>query len=363
MELRRIAILISQMDSETADMLLADLPAEQRTKIMSAVESLTDVTDSELAAVAQELQEVAVADEVDDLCGEHGLPLSHTVSLDRISQLPMSFGEDGLTTVIRASSVERLLSVLHEEYPQTLAAVAARLSPEDAAKFLSGLADSVRADVIGRIAALESTDEDVVRELAEEIASRLDAELTRVDGSLVGRDAVKAILFASKGDQRNRLIKSLTTGEPRLAVQLGVAPTGDVADEPKVSEPHASDPPTNDPSATRTVDQESPLEQHWTFERVLRLPPKVLANVVRSAAFEVVLLALVGTSPAQSEHFLCGLPASESSRFRRRLSAVGPVRLRDIEVAQRQLTHAAQRVVAGSAPQVKTGRKGITLSV
>lgn len=357
MELRRIAILVSQMDDETAEMLLADLPRERQANIRAAVAELSDVGDEELAAVAKELHEVAIANEVDELCGEHGLPLSPVVPLDSVPHVPMSYGGDRLAEVVGASSVERLLSVLQEEYPQTLAAVAAKLSPEDAAKFLNGLSDSVRADVICRVAELGSTDDDVMRELSDEIASRLDAELTRVDGSLAGRDAVKAILFASKGDQRNRLIASLSAGEPRLATQLGVAPDSSSPEQP----------PLGGETGGETSGGERSSET-WTFERVLELGPRTLANVVRSAAFEVVLLALVGASPSQAEHFLAGLSGAESSRFRRRLSAVGPVRLRDIELAQRQLVLVAQRVAAqrSGGDDIQEGAKcakGLTLSV
>lgn len=350
MDIRKVAILVSRMDAETADLLMADLSDEQRESIRAAIAELNEVSAAELQVVAAELQEATAACEVDELYSDGALPLSPVRPLDVPPSL-MATGhphEDNLATVLRNASVESLLRVLRDEHPQTLAAVVSRLQPEDAAKFLAGLADVIRADVMRRVAEMDLTDSDVMADLSDEIASLVDSELSQVDGALVGRDAVKAILFAAKGEHRSRLIDSLSAGDLRLATQLGVA--------------------QERPKSTRTVPAEHADVMdnvvEWTFERVTTLDNAALANVVRSADFEVVLLALVGASPAQIERFLSGLTATESSRFRRRLSAIGPVRLRDIEFAQRQLTAVAQRACqAGSGYATSTRSKGLTLSV
>ena len=347
MDIRKVAILVSRMDSETAELLMADLSDEQRDLIRAAITELDGVSPAELQAVAAELQEATAECEVDELYSDGALPLSPVRPLDGPPGLMASSHprQDSLATVLRNSSVESLLRVLRDEYPQTLAAVVSRLQPEDAAKFLAGLADVVRADVMRRVAEMDATDSDVMADVSDEIASLVDSELSQVDGALVGRDAVKAILFAAKGEHRNRLIDSLSVGDLRLATQLGVARE-------------------RNPDAVVTDDGGGNDSQRWTFERVTSLDSTALANVVRSADFEVVLLALVGASPGQVERFLSGLSANESSRFRRRLSAIGPVRLRDIEFAQRQLTAVAQRAYQGGKGCASSSRsKGLTLSV
>ncbi len=343
MEMRRIAILVSGMEPETAEQLLAELPEDQQVAIRNAVQELDDISDEELDDVTRELQSVAVESEVDELCGDRALPPVSVTPLDGtvvLSPHPHR-GEDRLASVVRSASAEMLLRVLNDEYPQTLAAVVMKLAPDGAAQFLAGLSDATRTDVMQRVAEMDIADDDVLDELSEELSKRLDSELARVDGTMTGRDAIKAILFAAQGDQRDRLIASLTSGEPRLATQLGVTCSStSKADLTMNMETERMPPPS--PASTEELET-------WTFEHVLRLEGDRLADLVRSADFEVVVLALVGASPSQTERFLSGLSTSEASRFRRRLSAIGPVRLRDIELAQRQLAVAAQRATIGVA--------------
>jgi flagellar motor switch protein FliG len=274
------------------------------------------------------------------------LLLSRLPSGDGSRRLCVSNSEarDNLSAVLRKTSGEALHRVLRDEYPQTLAVIVSRMPPDEAAKFLAELTESQRADVMRRIADMDSTDKDVVEDVCAELTHLVDTELSEMDGSLVGRDAVKAILFAAQGEHRSQLIASLSAGDPRLAVQLGV--TAEVADAPCVIEPNV-----------RTSGQD------WSFERFLSLDAPQLARVIRSADTEIVLLALIGASPDQIDHVLAGLHASEGSSIRRRLSAIGPVRLRDIEYAQLELVQVAQRMHRGRSESGTSRAQGLTLSV
>ena len=249
-----------------------------------------------------------------------------------------------MTAVLRKMSGEALHRALRYEYPQTLAVIVSRMPPDEAAKFLAELTESQRADVMRRIADMDSTDKDVVEDVCAELSRLVDTELSEIDGSLVGRDAVKAILFAAQGEHRSQLIASISAGDPRLAVQLGV--TDEATSAPCAIKPNG-----------RTPDQDC------SFDRFLSLDAQQLARVIRSADTEIVLLALIGTSPDQIDHVLSGLHASEGSSIRRRLSAIGPVRLRDIEYAQLELVQVAQRMHRDGSECGTSRAQGLTLSV
>ncbi len=328
MDTRKIAILISRMDEESAASLLADLPQEQRLRIQAAVDGLADVSPREEQDVAAEL--LHLTDEAEsnaEIFPAEVLPLPavQTAQTSGCLRVANEGARDALSAALRKTSGEALGCVLRDEYPQTLAIIVARMPPDEAAKLLAGLSASQRADIMRRIADMDSIDTDVVEDVCAELSHLVDTKLSEIDGSLVGRDAVKAILFAAQGDERKRLIASLSAGDPRLAVQLGL--TAETPNAPAASKPLRAG-----------------ADHRWSFDRFLKLDPHQLARVVRSADTEIVLLALIGASPDQIDHVLSGLHSHEGSSIRRRLSAIGPVRLRDIEYAQAELVQVAERM-------------------
>ena len=335
------------MDEESTEALLADLSAEQREDIRQAVSALTDVSADEVQDVSAELLMASTNTETaDEMFPAEVLSLSPISTGDASHCLPVSNNDtrDVLGAVLQKTSGEALHRVLRDEYPQTLAVIVSRMPPDEAAKFLAELNESKRADVMRRIADMDSTDIDVVEDVCAELSHLVDTELSEIDGSLVGRDAVKAILFAARGEHRSQLIASIAAGDPRLAVQLGVTAEAGTL-------PHAIRPNGGTSS------------QHWNFDRFLSLEARLLAPVIRSADTEIVLLALIGASPDQIDHVLSGLHASEGSSIRRHLSAIGPVRLRDIEYAQMELVQSAQRMHRDGSECGSSRAQGLTLSV
>jgi flagellar motor switch protein FliG len=339
------------MDEESAESLLADLSAEQRLQIQQAVDALTDVSSREEHDVAAEL--LLLTDDVESTADGNvelfpaemlSLPPVQTREASGCLRASSNDTRDALSAALRKTSGESLCCVLRDEYPQTLAIIVSRMPPDEAAKFLAGLSACQRADIMRRIADMDSMDKDVVEDVCAELSHLVDTKLSEIDGSLVGRDAVKAILFAAQGEQRTRLIESLSAGDPRLAVQLGL--TAETTSIPNVSEP-----------------QSAGADQHWSFDRFLKLGPQQLARVVRSADTEIVLLALIGASPDQIDRVLSGLHANEGSSIRRRLSAIGPVRLRDIEYAQLELVQVAQRMHREGNKAGFSRSQGLRLSV
>lgn len=343
MDIRKIAILVSRLSEEAAESVLADLSAERREDIRQAVTALTDVSADELQDVAAELLASANAESTNEIFPAEMLSPIPTGDASRCLRVSNDQTRDVLSAVLRKTSGEALHRVLRDEYPQTLAVIVARMPPSEAAKFLAELTDSQRADIMRRVADMDSTDNDVVEDVCAELSQLVDTELSEIDGSLVGRDAVKAILFAAQGEHRSQLISSLSAGDPRLAVQLGVTAEVDSAPYLRKTNGHTPD--------------------NWNFERFLNLNARQVARVIRSADTEIVLMALIGAGPDQIDHVLSGLHASEGSSIRRRLSAIGPVRLRDIEYAQTELVQVAQRMHRDGSAAGSSRAQGLTLSV
>ena len=124
MDIRKIAILISRMDEESTESLLADVSVERREDIRNAVNALTGVSADEVQDVAAELL-LASGESADEMFPEEMLSLSPIPTGDASRCLRVSNNEarDVLNAVLRKMSGEALHRVLRYEYPQTLAVI------------------------------------------------------------------------------------------------------------------------------------------------------------------------------------------------------------------------------------------------
>jgi hypothetical protein len=87
-------------------------------------------------------------------------------------------------------------------------------------------------------------------------------------------------------------------------------------------------------------------ELELAFDDLAQLDDPSLAEVLRSADPQVVLLALTGASPDLVGRIRRRLPSREAKALKRKLEQIGPVRLRDVEHAQQQLARLASRLAA-----------------
>ena len=89
--------------------------------------------------------------------------------------------------------------------------------------------------------------------------------------------------------------------------------------------------------------------QPLAFDDLADADERVLAAVVRSADRNVLATALVGAAPELVDRVLGELPPAEAAQARRQLDHPGPLRLRDVEEARRQIARLAQREMLSPA--------------
>jgi flagellar motor switch protein FliG len=102
---------------------------------------------------------------------------------------------------------------------------------------------------------------------------------------------------------------------------------------------------------------ESEASDEIEFNDLAGLDELSLAKLFQTAQPEVILLALTGASPGFAERVLQRLPPRDARVLRRQMESLGPIRLRDVEYAQRQLAVLAQQLAAAGAIEVPASRR------
>lgn len=303
---RKAAILVAALSPQEADRVLDCFAPDQAQRLRQAAVDLGDVDPQEEQRVLAEFFRVgpaapdgrAVGIALDDGPMQRSAPAEDEWTSN---EPPFGFLHD--------TEADKLARALAEERPQTVALVLSHLSPEQAGAVLVRMPGTQQVDVIHRLIDLEETDPVVLREVEHVLQTRLSRQVQMQRRRVAGLKAVAGILQASPRDVGSQILDNLAVRDQCLAEKLGPRP----------------------------------LE----FDDLARAGDPLWRALLDAADPEVLMLALLGARPTLVDRVLRLLPADEAQALRDRLDRPGPIRLRDVDLARRELAGHAQRLVRG----------------
>ncbi len=319
------------LDTDTADKLLEQMTPEQATLIRQQLLSLGEVSAEEQEAVVEEFFRAGGFLVDEEPAAELDPQLAGLIAADRsqpVAETPVpapSSDEVSSPTsrpfvCLETTADEDLATFLETEAAQTAALVVSHLTPARAAEVLALVSLQRQTEIVRRLVELDQTDNEVIRLVERGVEERLQQiahERRRREISLA---AVASMLTAAKGPAGQKLIENVAQEDPHLAARL-----------PQIT-PAAE--PTPAPS------------QRLSYEELLQLSGASLLEVLAEADAEVVVLALAGSTPVQTERTLRLFTPEDARLLRQAMQRLGPTRLSDVENAQQELVDIALRLEA-----------------
>ncbi len=212
---------------------------------------------------------------------------------DRVSQnfveLPFAF--------LQKLDHRQIASFLCDEHPQTIALVLAHLPSELASHILAGLTRGLQADVAHRIAVMDRTSPELIRQVETCLEKRLASLGVRSDLSTIGglRPLVDIINRADRATEKE-ILDGLAELDPTLAEKVRA--------------------------------------QMFTFEDLVTLDDRTIQLVMRQVPVNELALALKGVSDRVRDAVLRNMSERASRDLMDELEVMGPVRLAVVEEAQ-----------------------------
>ncbi len=120
---------------------------------------------------------------------------------------------------IRKTEPSQVLNFIQDEHPQTIAMILSYLSPGQASMILGALDPDKQADVAKRIATMDRTSPEVIKEVERVLERKLSSSSIRITRSR-GVDAIVAILNTVDRGTEKRIMESLEIEEPELADEI-----------------------------------------------------------------------------------------------------------------------------------------------
>jgi flagellar motor switch protein FliG len=330
--LRKAAILLAALDRQSADALLAQIPASQAQRVRRAVIELGPIDASEQEAVLSQFVRVGrlVPDgqsggiELDDgLAAKLNLESAPNGPLppQRKPHDPEPAAEAAPFRFLHEAECDELLHLLKREHPQTIAVVLAHLTTEQAATLVAALDDQLRAEVLRRLAYLDEADPEIVREVERGVEVWFHRRVAS-RAPQAGLGAVRHILSAAGGDVERGVLSRWAREDRHLMEQISRR-------EPRPSAP-------------------MPAPATVSFDELASWPNSSLAKLLAATEREVLVLALAGAAHSLIERVFAILPSDLSESIADELKQLGPTPLRDIELAQSELAALAARIRSGS---------------
>jgi len=315
-ELRKAAILVSSLDSPTADALLEQMSPDQAALVRRAIMDLDDIDPAEQQAVIEaffrrgpaEPKPRAAGVELQLTSQEHPSPAAPASTPRADNDSPPPF------QLLHTAEFEAVMPALNREHPQTIAVVVAHLPPNRAAEVIARLPAAVQIDVVQRLTDLDDTDPEVLKDIERGLEAWVSQEAKHRQRRTAGLQVVSAILDAAETSTRQKLVSNLGLRQQPRADKLDQKPA----------------PVTVEPALV--------------FEDLEALTGEELVKVCQAAEPDIVTLALAGASAAFVERIVRRFPSSAAKRLRKSLAHLGPTLLRDVEQAQQELARVAQRL-------------------
>src|SRR3954463_15811764 len=130
----------------------------------------------------------------------------------QVQKTPFSF--------LQRAESENLMTFIQDEHPQTIALIVCHLPHHKAAEILVGLPMQKQIEVIKRVANMEQTNPEVIREVERGLESRLSSMLTQSMEKAGGVPTVAEILNLADRATEKTIMEGLEADDPELVEEI-----------------------------------------------------------------------------------------------------------------------------------------------
>lgn len=309
--LTKAAILILALGHEQSGIVLKALPAESVEEVMREVAALGRVPHHLTAAVVEEFYHLSIAQRY---VNEGNLEFAKEVLgraldgklADRVlGQIQTQVQKTPFAFLQKAES-ENLLTFIQEEHPQTIALIVCHLPHHKAAEILGGLPMQKQVEVIKRIANMEQTNPEVIREVERGLESRLANMLTQSTEKAGGVPTVAEILNLADRSTEKSIMEGLEAEDPDLVEQI--------------------------------------RRLMFVFEDIKLVNDKGIQAVLKEIDNSELALALKTASEDLKGKIFKNMSERAAQLIREDMEFMGPVRVSDVEAAQQRIVDIVRRL-------------------
>jgi flagellar motor switch protein FliG len=196
--------------------------------------------------------------------------------------------------------------IIGEEHPQIIAIVLASLPDEQAASVLAHLDSEMRPDLVNRVARLEVIDPAAMAELDKVLEKQLGKVSKSPPRAVNGMESAAAIMNSVDPDVEAAVMDALRERDAELTDKIS--------------------------------------ELMFVFDDLLALDDRGMQRLIREISVDVLVIALKGVDEELQEKFFGNMSSRAADMLREDLETKGPVKLAEVEAAQKDILGIAKQL-------------------
>ena len=200
---------------------------------------------------------------------------------------------------IRRTDPSHLLNFIQQEHPQTIALILAYLEPPNASMILQNLPSEIQSDVARRIATMDRTTPEVLREVERVLEKKLSTVSNEDYTSAGGVDSIVEILNLVDRASEKSIIESLEDEDQDLAEEI--------------------------------------KKKMFIFEDIVMLSDRDIGKVLREVNTEDLSKALKQVDTEVQDKIFRNMSKRAGTMLREEMEYMGPIRIKDVEEAQQKI--------------------------
>ncbi|MGA2397564.1 MAG: flagellar motor switch protein FliG [Steroidobacteraceae bacterium] len=308
---QRAAILLMSLSEQDAASVLKQLDAREVQKLGVAMAELKQITREQMTAVLDNF--IGTVDGRANVAS--GSPdyvrrvLTQAVGKQKTDMLldRVSTGQTGQgIEALRWMDAKAVAQIISAEHPQIAAIVLAHLEPEQAASVLALLTEEMRTEVLMRIASLNEVPQSALTELDQLVEKQANvappSPLRRIGGTRTVADILNAMERDKSGEELGKIEKADTEMHQQIKDLL------------------------------------------FVFDNLLDVEDRGIQALLREVGSDTLAIALRGAEPEVQEKILKNMSKRAAEILKDDMEARGPVKLADVEAAQKEIVTIAQRL-------------------
>ncbi len=309
--IERVATFCVLIGEEATVKIFQNLPIELVEQVSTAISNITSIDKETSLAVLDEFHLYTQSnafissggfDYAKDLLykslgkGEADAVLE---KLARMKQAKQSFA------YLEAINPKQLSDFIKDESPQSIAVILSHMDPAAAAEVLNALDEDLRVNVAMQVATIKDIQPDIVRTMSDILEGKLESLLSSV--TEVGGIKVVADMLNKMGPKSQDILTNISGIDTQLSTKI--------------------------------------KENMFVFEDLINLGTDNLMKILANVELGDVAVGLSRSDKSDIELITDAMSQRATDRFNEEFEMLGKVKIKDIEVAQRKMLEAAQKLI------------------
>ena len=321
---RKAAILLVTLGAETSAQIMRQLSEAEIEDLTVEISKVRDLPQDTVNAVLDEFAELAHSH---SYILQGGFAYAREVlhkalgpgrADEVLGKVQVHFERQPFLSIQHADP-KQLADFIRREQPQTIALILANMEAENAALVLAQLAPEARVDVVQRLASMETTSPEVVKQVDQVLERRLESVLTSDAAMVGGPKAVAKILNRIDRSAERLIFEGLEPANPELAEEI--------------------------------------RRLMFVFDDLARLDDRGMQRLLKDVEQKDLALAMKAAADSVVSKIYANLSERAQTLLRQEIDYLGPVRLKDVEDAQARIVRAVRALEETGEVVISSGRE------